>query len=547
MRVVASYSRTSDRYVIEFGAPSDSVCEVEDTSDDATLWRNEKGIVEIAALARWSASTGRLLLGDNWDRLSSLLTASTEDATLTFEVEPAMGPDDGDASLVRRAPRSDLEAPVGVGDPTLDELLADGVPRAVLGATGDGELQGALVALPDVSGAEDVARPRTARVAWNTRTGEMKVEFSVVSGRRTQMWVRVALGESGDLIALAPPESNAVGLASASTIVPHDGLLGELYIDVTDEPLTIIGTSRYRVRRRAARIESEAATLRGRGKKGEARRFDDAASRLRQSLDDSFETPRKGFGGRRSWWWKAPLALVVVVVSALIGRAWGSDEQRFESVGPDSTEPSEPSDESTMTPAPYTNDGIGVLAYRSDATRFSGNISTSVAARVLSGGGGDEGAVRVEVEVSDRAEFPYAGGLRPLSDLLESECRASLYSSTGSTGGAAALPMSVVVLGSSDRDRAGDLLAATTWDPGLELGRFSGFVPMNASVTEDCLVRQTPDGDRLFVVTRQAFEIQTIDVDLPSDVAYLVVRALLSDGTPIAWTSEEVIEVGSAG
>jgi hypothetical protein len=86
-----------------------------------------------------------------------------------------------------------------------------------------------------------------------------------------------------------------------------------------------------------------------------------------------------------------------------------------------------------------------------------------------------------------------------------------------------------------------------SWDPGLELGRFSGFVPMNASVTEDCLVRQTPDGDRLFVVTRQAFEIQTIDVDLPSDVAYLVVRALLSDGTPIAWTSEEVIEVGSAG
>lgn len=533
MKVLASCSDVSGRIVLEFRPVSGASSITQETADGATLWWNADGSLEVAALLRTSDVTGRALLGDQWSKVLSMADEVT-DGEATFEID-----------VVEPAPRSVSESgssvPLTVGESprsvmadesSLDHLLADGVPRSIVGAEGDGDVQGALLALPSLSGVEDLPDPRVARVAWNRATGEMKIQFSVQPGRRTRLWVRVAEGESGELIAMAPPIPADDGSATASTLVPHDGLLGDLYIDATDEPLEVIGSARHRARRRAARLEARASTLRSQGRHREASRFTDESKRIRMSLGDTFAMASEKPSTRRSWWWKAPLLLLALVAAVLVGRSSSSDVRR--------------SDVDGSTPSgTFTTDNIGVLAYRSGVVVFSGNFNFSIAASPLVDE--QDELTKLEVEVSDRAEFVYGGGARPLSDVLENECLGSLYSSTGSSGGGTAASMNVVVLASPSLERAVEMLGSETWESTDVVGSFEGMVPMSSSVTEDCVRRQTPDGERLFVVIRQVFEIQTIDLALSSDDRYLVVRSLMPDGSPVLWTSDDVIDIASNG
>ncbi|CAB4577633.1 unannotated protein [freshwater metagenome] len=68
-----------------------------------------------------------------------------------------------------------------------------------------------------------------------------------------------------------------------------------------------------------------------------------------------------------------------------------------------------------------------------------------------------------------------------------------------------------------------------------------------ANYTEDCVRRTTPDGDKLFLVYRQVYEAQRIDVSPSEEVTHIVVRSIMGDGTPVSWISTDVIPLGSEG
>lgn len=110
---------------------------------------------------------------------------------------------------------------------------ADGVPiEVVVEETPDG-LRTAVVNLPEVSGVERVTDSSLAHVVWNPRTFELKIRLAGIKPGEGRLWVRVALGESGDLLAVDRARVQPDGSAVSSSIVPHKGELGELYVDVT--------------------------------------------------------------------------------------------------------------------------------------------------------------------------------------------------------------------------------------------------------------------------------------------------------------------------
>lgn len=534
MKILVTYSQTTERFVVEMRPHSGDQSSVRETTDGASIWSNSRGEIEMATLAVASDLTGRALLGESWDDVKRLaLGDGPSDRSLELDVADVPIGDSLAAIPVSELVESEVR---------LEHLIGDGVPREIPVGALDSDIRGAVVDLPDVSGARDLADDRTARVAWSPKTAEFKIQFTLKPGNRTRLWVRVAQGESGDLIALAPPVTDDAGRATASTIVPHDGLLGELYVDVTDEPLSVIGSSRFRARRRAASLESRAARLREAGRSAEAARFSSEAGRLRSELGDTARPSVAFEQNDRRRPWIIPIVLLSVLGAFMLGRAGGSDSSDTGSV--DATIPETGAVDSTV-PDRVPVESSDVLAYASDSTIFSGGANASIAARISDP---VDGSTRgVEVQLNDRAEFVFRDGSVPVSDQLEAECRAGLFASTGSGGGGYSVPLDVVVLGATGRDRADELLTSSTWSDDEELGSFAGSVVLIANYTEDCVRRTTPDGDKLFLVYRQVYEAQRIDVSPGEEVTHIVVRSIMGDGTPVSWTSTDVIPLGSEG
>ena len=391
-----------------------------------------------------------------------------------------------------------------------------------------------------VSGADELNDPRRARIAWSPGTSEFKIEFDTKPGRGTRLWVRVARGESGDLIALAPSSSDGSVGTIATTIVPHDGHLGELYVDVTDQPLDVIGSSRFRARRRAASLEARAARLDESGRHADAASFRAEAAKLRQELGDTATGPVVGNPRVARRQWSPPLALLLIVLAFLLGRAVGS---------PSAEEGA--SQESTVAPTLVETtrpdrDVVGsseVLAYSPDATIFAGNVNFSLAARLLPSNG--ESSPAIEFQLYDRAEFAYRDGASPVTEQMQAECLGGLYSSTGSGGGGYSLPVDVVVLGATSSQRASELLSASTWSDDEELGSFTGRAVLIANYTEDCVRRATPTGDKLFLVYRQVFETKSVAISPSAEVTHLVLRSIMDDGSATTWTTSDLMEIRS--
>lgn len=535
MKILVTYSMMTERFVVELRPGSGGRSTVKETNDGALIWTDSRGGTELATLTVTSDVTGRALLGDAWNEVKRLASGD--------------GPSERSAVVdVDDAPIGDSLSPIpgtelDESEVRLEHLIGDGVPREIPVGIVDNEVRGAVVGLPDVSGAQELGDDRTARVAWSPKTSEFKIQFAMKPGRKTRVWVRVAQGESGELIALAPPVTDDAGRATASTIVPHDGLLGEMYVDVTDEPLSVIGSSRFRARRRAAALESRAARLRETGRKSEAARFSSEARRLRSELGDTAgpaavdEPP-----DRRGPWTISVVVLLLLLGAFMLGRSGGSEST--EDGAAETTIPETVTVNSTA-PERVPVDSSDVLAFLPDSTIFFNAANTSIAARILDP---VDGAARVlEVQLNDRAEFVFRDGSVPVSDQLEVECRAGLFASTGSGGGGYSVPFDVVILGAPSRERADEMLRTPSWTDEEELGSFTGSVVLIANYTEDCVRRTTPDGDKLFLVYRQVYEAKRIDFIPPGEVTHIVVRNILRDGTSSSWTSTDVIPLDSVG
>jgi hypothetical protein len=418
----------------------------------------------------------------------------------------------------------------------------DGVPvEVVIDGTPEG-LRTAVVHLPESPVSERIIEPTQARIVWDPSTSELKVRLTGITAGEGRIWVRVALGESGDLLAVDRARVQTDGSAVSSSIVPHNGELGELYVDVTDSPTETIGTSRFRVRRRAARLEAFAADLEKGGQVDQASAVRAKAQNLRATLgEDSGVISSTQIKQKRSKWWVG--IVLVAVLGALLGwlvrgdNASGApDSQSVASSSTDvaNTVTLSPGDSSVVSPNDQT-----LLVYRPGTTRFFGEGNVNLAAEVENV---VDDSVTVRVQLYDQYERSLGESTTSTQQGLMQECESRVGSDTGSGGGAFALQTRVAAFVASTYEDALLLLADTDLsDPDAE---YAGAVTMTANIIESCEVRRIIDQDSVVEIARSAFESFTLEIPIGNrSEAYVVLRVINDKVSSSPWTSTDVLKI----
>jgi hypothetical protein len=418
---------------------------------------------------------------------------------------------------------------------------ADGVPiEVVVEGTPDG-LRTAVVNLPEVSGVERVTDSSLAHVVWNPRTFELKIRLAGIKPGEDRLWVRVALGESGDLLAVDRARVQPDGSAVSSSIVPHKGELGELYVDVTDSPTDVIGTSRYRVRRRAARLEALAADQERKGQKSESEAARIKANSLRSTLGEepsSFSPDTRR--GNKPFWWIG--VIVLVTLGIIAGWFMRGDNSAAQSSGISTNSPVASTDTATQTSDPVTDvlpTDQSLIVYRDGSTRFYGEGNANLAA-IVEKVDGDIATIRVQLY--DQYERSVGESTPETEQGLLQICQERIGSDTGSGGGNFAIETNIAAYVSDSLEDSQQLLSAT--ELGVPAARFIGSLTMTANIIESCVIAQVVNQTSVIEVARSAFESFVIEVPINSgEKAYLVLRVINNRGSASAWTSTDVLEI----
>jgi hypothetical protein len=409
---------------------------------------------------------------------------------------------------------------------------ADGVPVEVVIAGTPMGLRTAVVSLPEVSGVQRVNDAGNVQVVWDPKSSELKVRLPGIAEGEKRLWVRIALGESGDLLAVDRARVQADGSAVSSSVVPYVGELGELYVDVTDTPTQTIGTSRFRVRQRAARLEAFAVDLEKGGQADQASAVREKAHSLRASLgEDSGVVSLTDLKKKPTKWWIG--LILVAVVGALVG--WllrGGDESSNTEIV--NTTSSIPSENSVVGPKDQS-----LLAYREDSTRFFGQGNVNLAAVVQSVEGD---SASIEVQLYDQYERSLGESTENTEEALLQMCQERVGSDTGSGGGFYALQVRVVAYVSSSLEAAEALLI--TQEVVDAQGEFVGALTMTANIIESCEVRRVVNQDTVVEVARSAYE--SFEMELPINTegdSYVVFRIINDKGSSSPWTSTDVLKI----
>jgi hypothetical protein len=418
---------------------------------------------------------------------------------------------------------------------------ADGVPiEVVVEGTPDG-LRTAVVNLPEVSGVERVTDSSLAHVVWNPRTFELKIRLAGIKPGDGRLWVRVALGESGDLLAVDRARVQPDGSAVSSSIVPHKGELGELYVDVTDSPTDVIGTSRYRVRRRAARLEALAADQERKGQKSESEAARIKANSLRSTLGEepsSFSPDTRR--GNKPFWWIG--VIVLVTLGIIAGWFMRGDNSAAQSSGISTNSPVASTDTATQTSDPVTDvlpTDQSLIVYRDGSTRFYGEGNANLAA-IVEKVDGDIATIRVQLY--DQYERSVGESTPETEQGLLQICQERIGSDTGSGGGNFAIETNIAAYVSDSLEDSQQLLSAT--ELGVPAAQFIGSLTMTANIIESCVIAQVVNQTSVIEVARSAFESFVIEVPIDSaEKAYLVLRVINNRGSASAWTSTDVLEI----
>ena len=418
---------------------------------------------------------------------------------------------------------------------------ADGVPiEVVVEGTPDG-LRTAVVNLPEVSGVERVTDSSLVHVVWNPRTFELKIRLAGIQPGEGRLWVRVALGESGDLLAVDRARVQPDGSAVSSSIVPHKGELGELYVDVTDSPTDIIGTSRYRVRRRAARLEALAADQERKGQRSESEAARIKADSLRSTLGEeptSFAHDKRM--GKKPFWWIG--VIVVLALGIIAGWFMRGDNSAAQSSGISTNSSVASTDAASQTSDPVTDvlpTDQSLIVYRDGATRFSGEGNANLAA-IVEKVDGDIATIRVQLY--DQYERSLGESTPETEQGLLQICQERIGSDTGSGGGNFALETNIAAYISDSLEESQKLLS--TSELGAPAAQFIGSLTMTANIIESCEVAQVVNQTSVIEVARSAFESFVIEVPINStDKTFLVLRVINNRGSASTWTSTDVLEI----
>jgi hypothetical protein len=504
------------------------------------LWMSPENVLEYVLLSPEEEGfefVGKIVLGSSFESVVRQVNETLlESDEAQFDVEI-------DESVIAQhqqlneksselATSSNQIAQSGSIDIEFSLKAADGVPVEVVIAGTPMGLRTAVVSLPEVSGVQRVNDAGNVQVVWDPKSSELKVRLPGIAEGEKRLWVRIALGESGDLLAVDRARVQADGSAVSSSVVPYVGELGELYVDVTDTPTQTIGTSRFRVRRRAARLEAFAVDLEKGGQADQASAVREKAHSLRASLgEDSGVVSLTDLKKKPTKWWIG--LILVAVVGALVG--WllrGGDESSNTEIV--NTTSSIPSENSVVGPKDES-----LLAYREDSTRFFGQGNVNLAAVVQSVEGD---SASIEVQLYDQYERSLGESTENTEEALLQMCQERVGSDTGSGGGFYALQVRVVAYVSSSREAAEALLI--TQEVVDAQGEFVGALTMTANIIESCEVRRVVNQDTVVEVARSAYE--SFEMELPINTegdSYVVFRIINDKGSSSPWTSTDVLKI----
>ena len=504
------------------------------------LWMSPENVLEYVLLSPEEEGfefVGKIVLGNSFESVVRQVNQTLlESDEAQFDVEI-------DESVIAQhqqlneksselATSSNQIAQSGSIDIEFSLKAADGVPVEVVIAGTPMGLRTAVVSLPEVSGVQRVNDAGNVQVVWDPKSSELKVRLPGIAEGEKRLWVRIALGESGDLLAVDRARVQADGSAVSSSVVPYVGELGELYVDVTDTPTQTIGTSRFRVRQRAARLEAFAVDLEKGGQADQASAVREKAHSLRASLgEDSGVVSITDLKKKPTKWWIG--LILVAVVGALVG--WllrGGDESSNTEIV--NTTSSIPSENSVVGPKDQS-----LLAYREDSTRFFGQGNVNLAAVVQSVEGD---SASIEVQLYDQYERSLGESTENTEEALLQMCQERVGSDTGSGGGSYALQVRVVAYVSSSREAAEALLI--TQEVVDAQGEFVGALTMTANIIESCEVRRVVNQDTVVEVARSAYE--SFEMELPINTegdSYVVFRIVNDKGSSSPWTSTDVLKI----
>ncbi len=504
------------------------------------LWMSPENVLEYVLLSPEEEGfefVGKIVLGSSFESVVRQVNETlleSDEAQFDVEIDESVIAQHQQLNVKSSelATSSNQLAQSGSIDIEFSLKAADGVPVEVVIAGTPMGLRTAVVSLPEVSGVQRVHDAGNVQVVWDPKSSELKVRLPGIAEGEKRLWVRIALGESGDLLAVDRARVQADGSAVSSSVVPHTGDLGELYVDVTDAPTQIIGTSRFRVRRRAARLEAFAVDLEKGGQADQASAVREKAHSLRASLgEDSGVVSLTDLKKKPTKWWIG--LILVAVVGALVG--WllrgGNESSTTEVVN---TTSSIPSENSVFGPKDQS-----LLAYREDSTRFFGQGNVNLAAVVQSVEGG---SASIEVQLYDQYERSLGESTENTEEALLQMCQERVGSDTGSGGGSYALQVRVVAYVSSSREAAEALLI--TQEVVDAQGEFVGALTMTANIIESCEVRRVVNQDTVVEVARSAFE--SFEMELPINTegdSYVVLRIVNDKGSSSPWTSTDVLKI----
>ena len=545
MRIQISSHKVTGSIEVTFRSPT-GVETRHVISNGVHLWIGNDQKIDCALLTpedEGFEAVGKILLGKYFDEVVQRVHANlieTEETFFDLEVDESLLADhhalmntSGNIAKVENVSPArtsfEVEFSLRSGDGVPVEVVIDGTPEG---------LRTAVVHLPESPVSKRIVEPTQARVVWDPTTSELKVRLTGVTPGEGRIWVRVALGESGDLLSVDRARLQTDGSAVSSSIVPHNGELGELYVDVTDSPMDIIGTSRFRVRRRAARLEAYAADLQRNGQDRESVVVREKASALRKSLgEESVDTKGSASEGSVSKRWI--VAILAVLAGLLVGWLIRGDDSQATTGTTSINSTSTLVEDSSTSAADVSPADQSLIVYRPGSTRFFGEGNVNLAAEVETIG---EDSATVRVQIYDQYERSLGQSTPSTEQSLMNTCEIRIGSDTGSGGGAYAIQTRIAAYVTGSFEEAQLLLTEINLrDPVAE---FAGSVTMTANIIESCEVRRVIDQDAVIEIARSAFEAFSMDIPLNSaSETYVVLRIINDRGSSVSWTSAEVLKI----
>ena len=545
MRIQISSHKVTGSIEVTFRSPT-GVETRHVISSGVHLWIGNDQKIDCALLTpedEGFEAVGKILLGKYFDEVVQRVRVNLIEAEETFfdlEVDESLLADhhalmntSGNVAKVENVSPArtsfEVEFSLRSGDGVPVEVVIDGTPEG---------LRTAVVHLPESPVSKRIVEPTQARVVWDPTTSELKVRLTGVTPGEGRIWVRVALGESGDLLTVDQARLQTDGSAVSSSIVPHNGELGELYVDVTDSPMDIIGTSRFRVRRRAARLEAYAADLQRNGQDRESVVVREKASALRKSLgEESVDTKRSASEGSGSKRWI--VAILAVLAGLLVGWLIRGDDSQATTGTTSINSTSTLVEDSSTSAVDVSPADQSLIVYRPGSTRFFGEGNVNLAAEVETVG---EDSATVRVQIYDQYERSLGQSTPSTEQSLMQTCEIRIGSDTGSGGGAYAIQTRIAAYVTGSFEEAQLLLTETNLgDPDAE---FAGSVTMTANIIESCEVRRVIDQDAVIEIARSAFEAFSMDIPLNlASETYVVLRIINDRGSSVSWTSTDVLKI----